>query len=86
MSFWNGVTTCLKVFAPLVKVLRLVDGDKKPAMGFVYGELLQAKEDIKVALNNELFGYNWRSQDVKTIHKIMIQVLFLSCNTYKEKE
>ncbi|KAL5854795.1 hypothetical protein ACOSQ4_004597 [Xanthoceras sorbifolium] len=40
-SFWNGVTTCLKVFAPLVKVLRLVDGDKKPAM-----------EDIKVALNN----------------------------------
>ncbi|KAL5769557.1 hypothetical protein ACOSP7_013711 [Xanthoceras sorbifolium] len=52
MSFWNGVTTCLKVFAPLVKVLRLVDGDKKPAMGFVYGELVQAKEEIKVALNN----------------------------------
>ncbi|KAL5834475.1 hypothetical protein ACOSQ4_013972 [Xanthoceras sorbifolium] len=51
-SFWNGVTTCLKVFAPLVKVLRLVDGDKKPAMNFVYKELLQAKEDIKVALNN----------------------------------
>ncbi|KAL5739396.1 hypothetical protein ACOSQ2_028576 [Xanthoceras sorbifolium] len=52
MSFWNGVTTCLKVFAPLVKVLRLVDGDRKPAMGFVYGELVQAKEEIKVALNN----------------------------------
>ncbi|KAL5831644.1 hypothetical protein ACOSQ4_016998 [Xanthoceras sorbifolium] len=51
-SFWNGVTTCLKVFASLVKVLRLVDWDKKPAMGFVYGELLQVKEDIKVALNN----------------------------------
>ncbi|KAL5739143.1 hypothetical protein ACOSP7_028063 [Xanthoceras sorbifolium] len=51
-SFWNGVTTCLKVFAPLVNVLRLVDGDKKLAMSFVYGELLQAKEDIKVALNN----------------------------------
>ncbi|KAL5793401.1 hypothetical protein ACOSP7_001995 [Xanthoceras sorbifolium] len=52
MSFWNGVTICLKVFAPLVKVLRLVDGDRKPAMGFVYGELVQAKEEIKVALNN----------------------------------
>ncbi|KAI8530346.1 hypothetical protein RHMOL_Rhmol11G0050400 [Rhododendron molle] len=25
-SFWNGVSLCLKVFAPLVKVLRLVDG------------------------------------------------------------
>ncbi|KAL5739952.1 hypothetical protein ACOSQ2_029132 [Xanthoceras sorbifolium] len=52
MSFWNGVTVCLKVFAPLVKVLRLVDGDRKPAIGFVYGELLQTKEDIKVAINN----------------------------------
>ncbi|KAL5804988.1 hypothetical protein ACOSQ3_031788 [Xanthoceras sorbifolium] len=52
MNFWNGVTTCLKVFAPLVKVLRLVDGNRKPYMGFVYGELLQAKEEIKVAMNN----------------------------------
>ncbi|KAL5844349.1 hypothetical protein ACOSQ4_010307 [Xanthoceras sorbifolium] len=32
MNFWNGVTLCLKVFAPLVKVLRLVDGDVKPSM------------------------------------------------------
>ncbi|XP_042380460.1 uncharacterized protein LOC121972910 [Zingiber officinale] len=41
-----------KVFAPLVKVLRIVDADKKPSMGFVYGELLQAKKDIKNALSN----------------------------------
>ncbi|KAL5831913.1 hypothetical protein ACOSQ4_017267 [Xanthoceras sorbifolium] len=46
------MTTCLKVFTPLVKVLRLVDGDRKPAIGFIYGELLQAKEEIKVELNN----------------------------------
>ncbi|GKB42075.1 uncharacterized protein Tco_0887017 [Tanacetum coccineum] len=26
-SFWAGVTLCLKVFAPLVKVLRMVDAD-----------------------------------------------------------
>ena len=52
VSFWNGVTQCLKVFAPLVRVLRLVDGDKKPSMGFVYGELKIAKEEIKNALNN----------------------------------
>ena len=44
ISFWNGVTQCLKVFAPLVRVLRLVDGDRKPSMGFVYGELKNAKE------------------------------------------
>ncbi|XP_019171429.1 PREDICTED: uncharacterized protein LOC109166984 [Ipomoea nil] len=50
-SFWQGVTLCLNVFAPLVKVLRIVDQDKKPSMGFVYGELMQDKEDIKKAFN-----------------------------------
>ncbi|XP_019178097.1 PREDICTED: uncharacterized protein LOC109173320 [Ipomoea nil] len=50
-AFWQGVALCLKVFAPLVNVLRIVDQDKKPSMGFVYGELIQAKEDIKKALN-----------------------------------
>ena len=52
IDFWNGVTMCLKVFAPLEKVLRLVDGDIKPSMGFLYGELIKAKEEIKVALKN----------------------------------
>ncbi|KAF7142982.1 hypothetical protein RHSIM_Rhsim05G0095700 [Rhododendron simsii] len=45
ISFWNGISLCLKVFAPLVKVLRLVDGDR-PSMGFVYGELQKAKQEI----------------------------------------
>ncbi|KAL5773480.1 hypothetical protein ACOSQ2_013404 [Xanthoceras sorbifolium] len=67
MSFWNGVTTCLKVFAPLVNVLRLVDRDRKPAMGFVYGELLQAKEEIKMALNNDILTIHLRKKDVKEI-------------------
>ncbi|KAK9051136.1 hypothetical protein SSX86_027762 [Deinandra increscens subsp. villosa] len=48
-TFWTGVTSCLKVFAPLVKVLRMVDADWKPSMGFIYGELKKAKEEIKVA-------------------------------------
>jgi hypothetical protein len=29
-GFWNKVSLCLKVFAPLFKILRLVDGDWKP--------------------------------------------------------
>ncbi|KAL5764322.1 hypothetical protein ACOSP7_016678 [Xanthoceras sorbifolium] len=57
MNFWNGVTLCLKVFAPLVKVLRLVDGDVKPSMGFLYGELKNAKEEIKVVLRNNVSVY-----------------------------
>nr|KAJ0192420.1 hypothetical protein LSAT_V11C800400730 [Lactuca sativa] len=30
VQFWSGVTQCLKVFSPLVKVLRMVDADWKP--------------------------------------------------------
>ncbi|XP_019158581.1 PREDICTED: uncharacterized protein LOC109155351 [Ipomoea nil] len=52
LGFWQGVTTCLKVFAPLVRVLRLVDCDSKPSMGFVYGELMRAKEEIKHTLSD----------------------------------
>jgi hypothetical protein len=46
------VKLTLVVFEPLFKVLRLVDGDVKPSMGFVYGELLKAKRQIKEALGN----------------------------------
>ncbi|XP_061994995.1 uncharacterized protein LOC133712901 [Rosa rugosa] len=56
-SFWNGVTLYLKVVAPLVKLFRLVYGDKKPSMGFVYGELLKAKEEIKEAFKNQEVNY-----------------------------
>ena len=32
-SFWNTIVFCLKVSGPLVHVLRLVDGKKRPPMG-----------------------------------------------------
>ncbi|XP_039778171.1 uncharacterized protein LOC120645455 [Panicum virgatum] len=51
-TFWKDVKLTLSVFEPLVKVLRLVDGDVKPSMGFVYGEQLKAKREIKEAFGN----------------------------------
>jgi len=51
-EFWKEVKMCLKVFEPLVKVLRLVDGDVKPSMGFLYGELVKAKREIKQVYGN----------------------------------
>ncbi|XP_023762902.2 uncharacterized protein LOC111911342 [Lactuca sativa] len=51
-TFWTDVALCLKVFAPLVKVLRMVDVDRKLSMGFVYGELQNAKQEIINALGN----------------------------------
>ncbi|XP_022880855.1 uncharacterized protein LOC111398151 [Olea europaea var. sylvestris] len=52
-DFWILIDLCLRVFTPLVKVLRLVDEEEKPSMGFVYGELLKAKDDIIKMLKRE---------------------------------
>ncbi|KAJ1277659.1 hypothetical protein BS78_04G020400 [Paspalum vaginatum] len=52
IRFWKDVALCLKVFEPLVKLLRLVDGDVKPSMGCLYGELIKAKREIKEAFGN----------------------------------
>jgi len=45
--FWKNVTMCLKVAAPLMVILQLVDSDVKPPMGFIYEEMENAKEKIK---------------------------------------
>ncbi|KAK9750151.1 hypothetical protein RND81_02G176900 [Saponaria officinalis] len=45
-SFWRNIVYSLKLTGPLVKVLRMVDGDKKPAMGYIYEAMDRAKEAI----------------------------------------
>ncbi|XP_050384192.1 F-box/kelch-repeat protein At3g06240-like [Argentina anserina] len=57
MSFWNGVSLSLQVFKPLVKVIRLVDGERRPSMGFIYGELQEAMKEIKEVYNNQEANY-----------------------------
>nr|GEU73533.1 hypothetical protein [Tanacetum cinerariifolium] len=56
-AFWAWVTLFLKVFTLLVKVLRMVDADWKPSMGFVYGEMIKAKEEIKTVLGDNKKAY-----------------------------
>ncbi|GKV19183.1 hypothetical protein SLEP1_g29475 [Rubroshorea leprosula] len=46
-NFWKNITTCLKAANPLIKVLRLVDSDEKPAMPFIYEEVDRCKEKIQ---------------------------------------
>nr|KYP59298.1 hypothetical protein KK1_014730 [Cajanus cajan]KYP59303.1 hypothetical protein KK1_014735 [Cajanus cajan] len=45
-DFWSKANDLLKVFEPLVKVLRLVDGDEKPTMSFIYEAIDRAKQSI----------------------------------------
>ena len=42
-----SIKYCLKCVLPLVKVLRLVDRDAKPAMGYIYEAMDKAKEQIQ---------------------------------------
>ncbi|CAH1437377.1 unnamed protein product [Lactuca virosa] len=62
LQFWAGVTQGLKVFSPLVKVLRMVDADWKPSMGFVYGE-------IKVAKKRNYESFGWSRESLQACYK-----------------
>ena len=62
-SFWNNIVCLLKLAAPLVSVLRLVDGDKKPAMGYIYEAMDRAKEAIAKSFN----GNEERYQEIFSI-------------------
>ena len=50
-SIWNTVVFCLKASGPLVRVLRLVDGEKRPPMGYIYAAKKKAKEIIVKSFN-----------------------------------
>jgi hypothetical protein len=50
VSFWDDIVHVLKAMGPLIKVLRLVDNEKNPAMGFVYQAMVDARNQIKKKL------------------------------------
>ena len=47
--FWRDIVICLRGAYPLLHVLRMVDSDEKPAMGYIYEEMDRAKEKIQSA-------------------------------------
>ncbi|CAO2841422.1 unnamed protein product [Amaranthus hypochondriacus] len=46
-KFWQRENEILQIMEPLLQVLRLVDGDEKPTMGFIYEAMERAKLAIK---------------------------------------
>ena len=60
-TFWKRAEEIVLFSYPLVKVLRMVDGDK-PTMGFIYEAMDQAKEAIKEAYGGKRQKYMplWR--------------------------
>ncbi|XP_059283523.1 uncharacterized protein LOC132037084 [Lycium ferocissimum] len=56
-TFWNQVVYILKIMGPLVKLLRLADNEKKPAMGYIYEAMDRAKEAIAKAFEGNIAKY-----------------------------
>ncbi|KAK9070497.1 hypothetical protein SSX86_010899 [Deinandra increscens subsp. villosa] len=52
-AFWNNVNVAVKVGGPLLGVLRLVDGERKPPMGYIYEAMDRAKEMIAASFKNK---------------------------------
>ncbi|XP_059067752.1 uncharacterized protein LOC131858515 [Cryptomeria japonica] len=55
-TFWESIEEIVEFLEPLVKVLRLVDGEKPP-MGYVYEAMDRAKEVIRSELENNKDRY-----------------------------
>jgi hypothetical protein len=51
-TFWKGVEIAVNYFEPLAIVLRRMDNDV-PAMGFLHGYLVEAKNEISRRFNND---------------------------------
>lgn len=51
--FWKRVARYMKVVTPIVKVLRMVDGDDKNDMGFLYEAMDRAKLELQSSLPRE---------------------------------
>ena len=66
-NFWPHVPFCIKTIVPLVSVLREVDSEERPAMGYIYELMDSAKE--KIAFNcggvERKYGPIWRKFDAR---------------------
>ncbi|KAK8941281.1 hypothetical protein KSP39_PZI010745 [Platanthera zijinensis] len=77
VSFWSTIVYILKIFGPLVRVLRLVDGEKRPAIGYIYEAMDRAKETIMSSFNGKEDKYKevlaivdrrWENQLHRPLH------------------
>ncbi|XP_020978129.1 uncharacterized protein LOC110271517 [Arachis ipaensis] len=56
-KFWEDCVTTVMIIGPLIKLLRLVDTDEKPSLGYVYEGMQRAKIAIKTIFRNRKAAY-----------------------------
>lgn len=71
-SFWHRVDEVCKVMEPLVKVLKVVDQDKKPTMPYIYEAMDRAKRSIETIRNHKTYikiiDSRWNRQLHNNLH------------------
>ena len=71
-SFWNTIVLCLKVSCPFVCVLCLVDGEKRPPMGYIYAAMNKAKEIIVKSFNGNEMKYRETMEIIDTKWEVQL--------------
>ncbi|KAL0319669.1 UNVERIFIED_CONTAM: hypothetical protein Sradi_5228400 [Sesamum radiatum] len=76
-KFWNDCLIIVKIMEPLMRLLKIVDGDTKPSIGYVYEGMYRARKGIKNLFKNKKRLYKpyttiiksrWDRQLRKDIH------------------
>lgn len=70
--FWPQLAYCIRSVVPLVDVLREVDSEERPAMGFVYDLLKKAKDQIALncGSNRQKFNPIWNKIDARWLPQL----------------
>ncbi|XP_023736928.2 uncharacterized protein LOC111884863 [Lactuca sativa] len=72
-SFWDGVYLACQIYAPLVDIVRLVDTEERPCMGYIYDAMSRAQDQISKNLND---GNN----DKKRLAGRILSIIQTRCN------
>ncbi|XP_042476620.1 uncharacterized protein LOC122058162 [Macadamia integrifolia] len=75
-SFWSSCGTIVHITDPLLRVLRMVGSEKRPAMGYIYASMYRAKEAIKKELVKKKYyldywnviDHRWERQLARPLH------------------
>ena len=75
--FWNDCLIVVNLMSPLMRLLRIVDCDERPSMGYVYEGMYRVRLGIKKLFNynkrlykpyTEIIKQRWDQQLKKSIH------------------
>ncbi|GAV58574.1 LOW QUALITY PROTEIN: DUF659 domain-containing protein, partial [Cephalotus follicularis] len=56
-KFWDDCLLAIKVAAPIIRLLRIIDSNEKPSLGYVYDSMFRAKVAIKNVFDNQKKWY-----------------------------